>query len=357
MLDQILWAVGGTLIGGGSLKGMSAYLSYRARTIEPELSEDEKVRRAIEAPLKEPEKTQPEDCRLFVDRLFEQKLVDAGVMKPEEMSICEDGINCPECGKTAKRRQQIAKAERDRRAAEKQAEIERLSRERRAKEHLERMAKYEREKWHAIKDDNGKVTGYIRQVDTDGDYIYESMATGKRKVIRKADARRYCKKCWQPLRRVSGAALGSCPRGCEQEIPKDRVRVIEGYQVTVPEKVPFDAFGKIDRSYRARDGIYAVVWKWINPGNGETMSMRSLHAKNNMFKVTAMDEARANMKEANRPKAITSTSQDSTRKPSTARVTSGDANKTYGDYYDYKKRLLELERSLDKLENKYRKYL
>lgn len=351
MLD-LLWFAGGIFVTGGGLKGMEVYLSRRNRT--PELSEDEKMRLAIEAPLKEPEKTLPEHCRLFTDRLFERRLVEAGVMKEEEMTVCEDGINCPECGPTVKRQMAIAKAERLRREAEKQAEIERLSRERRAKEHLERMAKYEREKWHAIKDDNGKVTGYIRQVENDGDYIYESMATGKRKVIRKADARRYCKKCWQPLRRVAGNALGTCPRGCEQEIPKDRVRVIEGYQVTVPEKVPYDAFGKIDRNYHARNGIYAVVWKWINPGNGETMSMRSLHPKSDAFKVTAMDEARANMKEANRPKAITGTSQGSTRKPSTARVTSGDFNQTYKDY---RRQIEEFERKVAELERKYRKYV
>lgn len=340
MIDQILWALGGTLIGGGSIKGMTAYLSYRANgPKEPELTEEQKLVLAIESPLTEPEKTLPEHCDLFIERIFERRLVEAGVIPKEDMSVCMDGRNCVECRETFEHRERIEKAKRQIERDKKQAEIDRLSKERREREYKERMAKYNAEKWQAVMSETGKVTGHIRAHEN-GDYAYESIETGKRKVISAAESRRFCKTCWSPLTsRIT--KYDYCKRGCHQPIPKDRKRVLSGCTVSVPEEVPFDAYGEIDRTYTSEFYV-AATWKFINAGNGKTMQVRSLHPK-------AGHEGRvpsaAERAQLNRPKA--------TPRAMANRVDAGnmrEAARKSKNYEEYKRSIEHLERNIERLE-------
>ncbi len=48
-----------------------------------------------------PAKTTMYDCAVFGQRMLETKLVDAGVIKPMEMTVCEDS-KCPNCEPTHK---------------------------------------------------------------------------------------------------------------------------------------------------------------------------------------------------------------------------------------------------------------
>lgn len=41
----------------------------------------------------------PENCTVFLARIFERRLVDAGIIKSEEMSVCTD-IRCKDCAAT-----------------------------------------------------------------------------------------------------------------------------------------------------------------------------------------------------------------------------------------------------------------
>jgi hypothetical protein len=85
-MEPALIALLGTLIGGFLMKFLEFKLSKNS-------VEQSFAKQMLE--IANPNKTEF-DCRVYSDRLFEKKLVEAEVLKIEDMSVCEDE-HCPNC--------------------------------------------------------------------------------------------------------------------------------------------------------------------------------------------------------------------------------------------------------------------
>lgn len=269
MIDPSYLAVGGTLLVGGGFRSLSAYLRYRNKA--PELTSEEKLVAELMAPLNEPEKTLPEHCDLFVERIFERRLLDAGVIRKDEMSVCSAGLNCVECRPTVEYKNSLANVRREREQREHEVAEKALAKKQAQNAEAARARKYHNERWQAVTTDTGRVKGYIHEIGN-GAWEFEASGSGKKRILSAAEARRYCKACWSGLQR------GVCPRQCPQPVAADRKRSVQGHMVHVPEDVPFDAYGKLDRDYTS-SRFFSVMWKWINPDTGKHMTVRSIHPK------------------------------------------------------------------------------
>lgn len=272
MMEYLYFFIG-TGLGGGMLKSASVYVKHREKTKTPALTEEQRFERELMAPLTEPDKTIPEHCELFIDRIFERRLLEAGVIRQEDMSVCMDGLNCIECRPTVEYKNSLAKVRRDREKREREAEAKVIFDKHAQDAKDARARKYHNERWQEVTTDSGRTRGYIHEIKG-GSWEFESADTGKKRIISATEARRYCKACWTPLRnRV-------CERGCAQPIPADRKRAVQGYMIHVPEEVPYDAYGAIDREYNSsNERFFTINWKWIDPETGRQMSNRSMHPR------------------------------------------------------------------------------
>jgi hypothetical protein len=83
MLDPALFALGGTLLGAGGLKTLTFFLEKKPDKVTVEVV----ASREVEATTM---------CSVYEIRHTQQKMVDAGIIKQWELSIC-DNENCDNC--------------------------------------------------------------------------------------------------------------------------------------------------------------------------------------------------------------------------------------------------------------------
>jgi hypothetical protein len=110
-VNPALMAVTGSVVGTVVLKATTHFLHAHKVDKWSEANAarafaDAKTRQEKDEPLGRPRL--PEDCYMFVPRIYERELVEAGVEKPENMSKCDDPT-CPECKETYEAIQRVEK--------------------------------------------------------------------------------------------------------------------------------------------------------------------------------------------------------------------------------------------------------
>lgn len=225
LLDPGFLAIAGTIGGGMGLKFVEKRTTKKVtRRLQGEFVLEHQQKKEIEA---DPAKS-IYACKVYSDRLFEHKLVDAGVMELTEMTIC-DVERCVYCAPT---RNAQAVARRDKHRAAVQADIE--------------AKKSEREKFNELKAKDGRYKGYRYE-----DYMFQQ---NMRRYSENLNNEATCVTCNEP-----GIHVHS----------KESTKFVKtkGLSIARPTEVP--EFAVATPLFKHGDSSpHSILWQWEDPHHG-----------------------------------------------------------------------------------------